>query len=180
MSLHLYDFALHLFANFNNPKALTFYVPKLENEIEARYIKNMVKTAEEMIQKLHPEYVLGTVRLMIVLENPRAIFRANEIMDELYPYFAGASLGWHDYLASTARIFKNDSNYRIPVKADPNIVIKYILASHHLLADVVGAARWNQGGRHVRSVADHEPNQFAFISNHDQGLYQGCDHTDEA
>jgi malate synthase len=138
MPLHLYDFALHLFANFNNPKALTFYVPKLENEIEARYIKNMVKTAEEMIQKLHPEYVLGTVRLMIVLENPRAIFRANEIMDELYPYFAGASLGWHDYLASTARIFKNDSNYRIPVKADPNIVIKYILASHHLLADVVG------------------------------------------
>ncbi len=138
MPLHLYDFALHLFANHHNPKALTFYVPKLENEIEARYIKNMIKTAEEMIKKLHSDYQLGTIRLMIVLENPRAIFRTNEIMDELYPYFAGASLGWHDYLASTARIYKEDSNYRIPVKADPNIVIKYILASHHLLADVVG------------------------------------------
>jgi len=97
-----------------------------------------MRTAEEMIQKLHPQYKLGTIRLMIVLENPRAIFRTNEIMDELYPYFAGASLGWHDYLASTARIFKEDSNYRIPVKADPNIVIKYILASHNLLAEVVG------------------------------------------
>jgi len=138
MPLHLYDFALHLFKNFHNPKALTFYVPKLENEIEARYIKNMIKTAEAMIKKEHPEYVLGTIRLMIVLENPRAIFRTNEIMDELYPYFAGASLGWHDYLASTARVYKNDSSYRIPVKADPNIVIKYILASHNLLADVVG------------------------------------------
>jgi hypothetical protein len=82
---------------------------------------------------------IGTIRLMIVLENPRAILRTHEIMDALHPYFVGASLGWHDYLASTARIFKEDGNYRIPVKADPNIVIKYIKASHSLLADVVGS-----------------------------------------
>ena len=137
--LHMYDFALHLFKNWHNDKALSFYVPKLENEEEARYIKLMLETAEKLIQKLHPEYKLGTIRLMIVLENPRAIFRVNEIMDELYPYFVGASLGWHDFLASTARLFKEDENYRIPVKADPNIVIKYIKASHNLLADVVGS-----------------------------------------
>src|SRR3989338_1644021 len=76
---------------------------------------------------------------MIVLENPRAIFQVNEIMDALHPYFVGASLGWHDYLASTARLFKNDGNYRIPVKADPDIVIKYIKSSHELLAQVVGS-----------------------------------------
>lgn len=137
--LHLYDFALHLFANWKNPEALTFYVPKLENEEEARYIHFMVTTAEQLVQSLHPEYVLGTVRLMIVLENPRAILRTHEIIDELYPYFVGASLGWHDYLASTARLFKEDGNYRIPVKADPDIVIKYIKASHRMLADVVGS-----------------------------------------
>lgn len=139
MPLHLYDFALHLFKNWHNKKALAFYVPKLENEEEARYIKIMIDHAERMIQKRHPTYELGTVRLMIVLENPRALFRVNEIMDELYPYFAGASLGWHDYLASTARLFKEDAHYRIPVKADPFIVIKYIKASHHLLAEVVGS-----------------------------------------
>ncbi len=137
--LHLYDFALHLFKNWQNPNALVFYVPKLENEEEARYIKIMIEKAENLIKKLHPEYSVGSIRLMIVLENPRAVFRVNEIMDELYPYFAGASLGWHDYLASTARVFKEDGNYRIPVKADPNIVIKYIKASHHLLAEVVGS-----------------------------------------
>ena len=139
LPLHLYDFALHLFTNWHNPKALAFYVPKLENEEEARYIRIMVQEAEKYIQELHPEYILGSVRLMIVLENPRAVFRVHEIMDELYPYFVGASLGWHDYLASTARLFKEDANYRIPVKADPNIVIKYIKASHHLLAEVVGS-----------------------------------------
>jgi malate synthase len=137
--LHLYDFALHVFKNWHNPKAMVFYVPKLENEEEARYIKFMLETSEKMIQKLHPEYKMGTIRVMIVLENPRAVFRTHEIMDELYPYFVGASLGWHDYLASTARLFKEDANYRIPVKADPDIVIKYIKASHDLLASVVGS-----------------------------------------
>lgn len=138
LPLHLYDFALHFFRNWENPKALAFYVPKLENEEEARYIRIMMETAERMMKSIHPSYQMGTIRLMIVLENPRAVFRTNEIIDELYPYFVGASLGWHDYLASTARLFKEDSNYRIPVKADPDIVIKYIKASHDLLADVVG------------------------------------------
>ncbi|MBC7714900.1 MAG: serine hydrolase [Rhizobacter sp.] len=137
--LHLYDFALHLFKNWHNKEALAFYVPKLENEEEARYIHIMLETAEKMISEKHKEYVVGSIRLMIVLENPRAILRVNEIMDELYPYFAGASLGWHDYLGSTARLFKEDGNYRIPVKADPNIVIKYIKGSHDLLAAVVGS-----------------------------------------
>ena len=139
LPLHLYDFALHLFQNWHIDKALSFYVPKLETEEEARYIRLVMETAEKMIQKIHPEYKVGSIRLFIVLENPRAIFRVNEIMDELYPYFAGASLGWHDYLASTARLFKEDANYRIPVKADPDIVIKYIKASHSLLSHVVGS-----------------------------------------
>ncbi len=138
LPLHMYDFALHLFEHWQNPEALAFYVPKLETEEEARYIRLLIETAEKMIAKLHPAYQVGTVRLLIVLENPRAVFRVNEIMDELYPYFAGASLGWHDYLGSTARLFKEDANYRIPVKADPNIVIKYIKGSHDLLANVVG------------------------------------------
>jgi len=137
--LHLYDFALHLFHNHHHPKSLTFYVPKLENEEEARYIHKMIQTAELMIQKINPQYQAGTIRLMIVLENPRAILRVHEMMDALHPYFVGASLGWHDYLGSTARLLKEDGNYRIPVKADPHIVIKYIKASHLLLADVVGS-----------------------------------------
>lgn len=137
--LHLYDFALHFFEHRDLPRALVFYVPKLENEEEATYIHQMIATAERLIQKISPQYQAGTVRLMVVLENPRAILRTHEILDALDPYFAGASLGWHDYLASTARLFKEDRNYRIPVKADPDIVIKYIQASHRILADVVGS-----------------------------------------
>lgn len=139
LPLHLYDFALHFYKNWQNPEALAFYVPKLETEEEAAYIRKMVEAAERKIKEKNTSYQIGTVRLLIVLENPRAIFRTNEIMDALYPYFAGASLGWHDYLASTARLFKEDANYRIPVKADPNIVINYIKGSHDLLNHVVGS-----------------------------------------
>jgi allantoicase/malate synthase/CubicO group peptidase (beta-lactamase class C family) len=139
LPLHLYDFALHLHANSGNPRALHYYVPKLENEEESTYIRLMIEAAEDLLLAEKRPYVKGGIRLFIVLENPRAIFRAHEIMDALHPYFAGASLGWHDYLASTARLLKNDPNYRIPVKADPDIVIKYIKASHDLLNHTVGS-----------------------------------------
>ena len=138
LPLHVYDFALHLFHQWHDPKSLVFYVPKLENEEEARYLHTLIARAEQLIADLHPEYKVGSIRIMAVIENPRAIFRVNEIIDALQPYFAGASLGWHDYLGSTARLFKEDGAYRIPAKSDPNIVVKYIKASHELLAKTVG------------------------------------------
>jgi malate synthase len=138
LPLHLYDFALHVFHAWSQPEALTFYIPKIETEDEATYLKNLISTTENMLKSMHPEYKLGTIRVILVLENARAVFRVNEIIDNMYPYFAGASLGWHDYLASTARLFAEDSYYRIPVKADPNIVIKHIKESHVLLSKLVG------------------------------------------
>ncbi len=137
--LHLYELALHVFHHQARPEALTFYVPKLENEEEAAYLAEVLRTAEELLYKHNSAYQLGTIRVLLVLENARAVFRIHEIMDALDPYFAGASLGWHDYLASTARLFKEDGNYRIPSKSDPHIVINHIKESHRLLADVVGS-----------------------------------------
>lgn len=133
LPLHLYDFAMHLFHNWSKPEALIFYVPKLENEEEATYVKNMILEAETRIKALHPRYQIGSVGLFIVFENPRAIFRIHEIANALHPYFVGGSLGWHDFLASTARLFRHDPSYRIPVKADPNIVINHIKESHLIL-----------------------------------------------
>lgn len=133
LPLHLFDFALHLFQNWQLDEALVFYLPKLENEEEAAYIKSMITEAEQLLGALHPTYKPGSVRLFVVFENPRAIFRIREMADALYPYFLGGSLGWHDFLASTARLFKNDPRYRIPIKADPDIVIKHIKESHEIL-----------------------------------------------
>lgn len=144
LPLHLVDFALHFFHNWDRPEALVFYVPKLENEEEAAYLGEMIRHAESMISGRHPTYAKGSVRLFIVFENPRAIFRIREMADALHPFFLGGSLGWHDFLGSTARLFRNDPRYRIPVKADPNIVINHIKESHLILVralDPVGALK---------------------------------------
>lgn len=135
LPLHLYDFGMHLFHNWHRPEALVFYVPKLENEDEAAYFAALVDAAERRIKDQHPDYQLGSVRLFVVFENPRAIFRIREMAAALAPYFLGGSLGWHDFLASTARLFKHDPRYRIPVKADPNIVINHIKESHLILVE---------------------------------------------
>ena len=122
--LHLFDLAMHIFHNWSRPQSLCLYVPKLENEEEASYLHKLIRAAEELIVEQHPSYSVGTVKIFVVFENPRAIFRIAEMAEALHPYFVGGSLGWHDFLGSTARLFKHDPNYRIPVKADPNIDLK--------------------------------------------------------
>jgi len=140
LPLHVWDFGLHIFNCAGTAEALSIYIPKLENEEEAAYVQLLIRTAEELLvaSGRFPQLSVGTVRVMIVFENARAIFRINEIITALHPYFAGGSLGWHDFLASTARMFKEDPQYRVPVKADPSIVVRNIKASHILLATVVG------------------------------------------
>ncbi|GBG28752.1 Malate synthase, glyoxysomal [Hondaea fermentalgiana] len=135
--MHVLELAVHVLQHWARPEALVFYVPKLENEEEARYVATLIASIEKRVKAVHSAYTLGSVRVLVVLENARAIFRANEIADALYPYFAGASLGWHDYLAATARLYKEDPHFRIPVKADTSIVLKHVKASHELVARVV-------------------------------------------
>ena len=134
LPLHLYDLVQHAWHNRDRPEALVFYVPKLENEEEAAYLRVLIEATEAAIAERHPSYVGGTIKVLLVFENPRAIFRIHAMAAALGPHFVGGSLGWHDFLGSTARLLKNEPGYRIPVKADPDIVIRHIKESHMLLA----------------------------------------------
>ncbi len=133
LPLHLVELVQHAALNRERHEALVYYIPKLENEEEAAYLAALVSTVESRLSLPH-----GTIRLLLVFENPRAIFRIREMAAALHPWFLGGSLGWHDFLASTARLFKNDPGYRIPVKADPNIVIRNIRESHRILVRDLG------------------------------------------
>ena len=161
LPLHLVDFGLHLFHNWDHPEALAFYVPKLENEQEAAYVKGFISLAESLICERFEGYELGTVKLFVVFESPRSIFRIREMADALYPHFVGGSLGWHDFLGSTARMFRFDPNYRIPVKADPNIVINHIRESHQILVESlapIGAVKI--GGMYGVLYEEGNPDSF--------------------
>lgn len=138
LPLHLLELVQHAWLHHDRPEALCFYFPKLENEEEAAYLAALVRATEDGLRARFPAYAAGTIRLLIVFENPRAIFRIREMAAALAPWFLGGSLGWHDFLASTARLFRHDPGYRIPVKADPNIVIRNIRESHRILVRDLG------------------------------------------
>ena len=139
LPLHLFDFVTHVWHNRLRPEALVFYVPKLENEEEAAYVRQLIEVTEAAVRAADPSTPAWVVKILCVFENPRAIFRIREMAVALGPHFLGGSLGWHDYLASAARLFRHDPTYRIPVKADPNIVVRHIQASHLRLAEEMKA-----------------------------------------
>ncbi len=135
MPLHIVELVQHVWMNRDRPEAQVLYIPKLENDEEAAYLATLLRVTETAVKERHPSFEMETIRVILVFENPRAIFRIREMAEALYPYFLGGSLGWHDFLASTARLFRHDPVYRIPVKADPNIVIRNIRESHAILVD---------------------------------------------
>ncbi len=162
LPLHLVDLVLHVWHQRHRPQALVLYVPKLEDEGEAAYLRELLATTEEVVGAADPSYVPGAIRVLLVFENPRAIFRIREMAAALGTCFLGGSLGWHDFLASTARLFREDPRYRIPVKADPNIVIDRIQASHRLLVGTlrpVGAL--TIGGMYGVLFEEGDPASFA-------------------
>ena len=147
MPLHLVELVQHIWLNRDISEARVLYFPKLENDEEATYLAQAIDAAERAVHRRFSSYPLGTVRVILVFENPRAIFRIREMGEALYPYFLGGSLGWHDFLASTARLFRHDPEYRIPVKADPDIVIRNIKESHDILVrDLAEAGALKIGG----------------------------------
>ena len=162
LPLHLIDLVLHVWHNRTRPEALAIYFPKLETEEEAAYLAHLIAVTEAAVAARHPAYVAGSVRVMVVFENPRAIFRIREIATALHPYFVGGSLGWHDFLASTARLFRADPRYRIPVKADPNIVINNIRESHRILVRELGPlGALKLGGMYGVLFEEDDPASFA-------------------
>lgn len=138
LPLHLTELVQHIWTHRHRPDALAFYFPKLENEEEAAYLATLLRTIESSVAAADPTYKPGAIGVLVVFENPRAIFRIAEMAEALFPYFVGGSLGWHDYLAATARLFRYDPGYRIPVKADPDIVINHIRESHRIMVRDLG------------------------------------------
>ena len=54
-------------------------VPKLESETEAAYGATVLRQAEALIVEIvQPKYELGTARVIVVFESPRAMFRMYE------------------------------------------------------------------------------------------------------
>ncbi|HEY3731445.1 MAG TPA: malate synthase A [Steroidobacteraceae bacterium] len=109
----LFDFALYL---ANNHEALSrrgtgpyFYLPKLENHLEARLWNEVFIAAQDQLA-----IPRGTIKATVLIENILAAFEMDEILYELRDHVAGLNCGRWDYIFSFIRKFRNRRDAVLP------------------------------------------------------------------
>ncbi len=115
-SASLVDFGLYFFHNaytlIDSGTGPYFYLPKLENHLEAR-LWNYVF--------IHAQNVLGiergTVKATVLIETILAAFEMDEILYELREHSAGLNCGRWDYIFSFIKKFQAHKKFVLPDRA---------------------------------------------------------------
>jgi len=99
------DFGLFFFHNARRliaqGKGPYFYLPKIENHLEARLWNDIFIQAQELLGI--PQ---GTIRATVLIETITAAFEMEEILYELRDHAAGLNAGRWDYLFSVIKNFR--------------------------------------------------------------------------
>ena len=125
----LFDFGLFF---FHNAKSLIekgtgpyFYLPKLENHIEARLWNDVFNFAQDYLG-----IPRGTIRATVLIENILAAFEMDEILWELRDHSAGENCGRWDYIFSFIKKFRNRPDFKLPnrglVTMDRHLLHSYV------------------------------------------------------
>jgi malate synthase len=101
----LFDFALYFYHNVHcllgKGSRPYFYLPKLEDYLEARLWNDVFKAAQSYFGVPY-----GTIRATVLLETITAAFQMEEILYELRDHSLGLNCGRWDYLFSYIKKFK--------------------------------------------------------------------------
>src|SRR5215469_4579457 len=131
MSGALFDFGLFF---FHNAKELTargsgpyFYLPKLENHLEARLWNSVFLYAQARLGL--PK---GTIRATVLIETILAAFEMDEILWELRDHSAGLNCGRWDYIFSFIKKFAEDPRCVLPDRGQVAMTTHF-LRSYSLL-----------------------------------------------
>jgi malate synthase len=117
VSASLFDFGLFFFHNARELVARGsgpyFYLPKLENHLEARVWNAVFTTAEQ-----HLDIPVGTIRATVLIETILAAFEMDEILHELREHSAGLNCGRWDYIFSFIKKFNARPDFVLPDRAE--------------------------------------------------------------
>ncbi len=109
----LFDFGLFF---FHNAEALLargsgpyFYLPKLENHLEARLWNDVFNAAQDALG-----IPRGTIRATVLIETILAAFEMDEIVYELREHSAGLNCGRWDYIFSAIKKFRERPDFVLP------------------------------------------------------------------
>ncbi|CAN5142963.1 malate synthase A [soil metagenome] len=104
-SASLVDFGLYIFHNaaelIATGRGPYFYIPKLENHLEARLWDDIFTFSENALGLHH-----GTIRATVLIETISAAFEMEEILYELRDHCAGLNAGRWDYIFSFIKSYR--------------------------------------------------------------------------
>ncbi|MEH6947734.1 malate synthase A [Bacillus sp. JJ634] len=122
ISASLFDFGLYF---FHNAKALLekgtapyFYLPKLENHLEARLWNDVFVYAQNDLKI--PQ---STIKATVLIETILAAFEMDEILYELKEHSAGLNSGRWDYIFSFLKKFRHYNHGIFPDRAQVTMTV---------------------------------------------------------
>jgi len=112
----IFDFGLSFFHNVRqllaNGTGPYFYLPKLENHLEARLWNDIFVMAQDELG-----IPRGTIKATVIIETILATFEMDEILYELREHSAGLNCGRWDYIFSLIKTFRNFPEFIFPDRA---------------------------------------------------------------
>ncbi|MGV8885717.1 MAG: malate synthase A [Microbacteriaceae bacterium] len=129
----LVDFGLYFFHNaaelIERGRGPYFYLPKIENHLEAR-LWNDIFTFSENALGIAP----GSIRATVLIETISAAFEMEEILYELREHCAGLNAGRWDYIFSIIKNFRGrGANFVLPDRAKITMTVPFMRAYTELL-----------------------------------------------
>lgn len=132
MSGSLVDFGLFLFHNatylLSHGTGPYFYIPKLENHLEARFWNDVFKFAQQELGI--PQ---GSIKATVLIETILAAFEMDEILYELKEHCVGLNCGRWDYIFSFIKKFRNHKSMILPNRAEVTMTTHFLNSYAQLL-----------------------------------------------
>ncbi len=163
MSASLFDFGLYFFHNarelLRRGSGPYFYLPKLENHLEARLWNEVFDLAQDRLG-----IPRGTVRATVLIETILAAYEMDEILYELRAHAAGLNAGRWDYLFSIIKNFRDRPEFLLPDRSQLTMTVPFMRAYTELLVQTChrrGAHAIGGMAAFIPSRRDPQVNQTA-------------------
>ncbi len=131
----LFDFSLFFFHNaatlLSKGSGPYFYLPKLENHLEARLWNDVFNFAQDELK-----IPRGSIRATVLIETILAAFEMDEILYELRDHSAGLNCGRWDYIFSYIKKFQAHPEFVLPDRSEVTMETHFLSSYVELLIQI--------------------------------------------
>jgi malate synthase len=173
----LFDFGLYVFHNaaelLRRGSGPYFYLPKLENRLEARLWNDVLSFAEDELRLER-----GTMKATVLVEVILAAFEMDEILYELREHSTGLNAGRWDYIFSLIKKFRNRSDFVLPDRIQVTMTVPFMRAYTELLVQTChrrGAQAMGGMAAYIPSRKDVAVNEKALAKVREDKVREATD-----